>query len=667
MLDLDVTRVSLSFLLIAVTCYLAYAAFRPLRSLLLPRSVAETKDVAPVLGFNLVLCIGVLALILLIVPAAFGIPALVLVLLGVAAVRRGVSHNSSPHPGARPVREWVVGTLRSFRRRPVPVILTIASFGYFAWFLAYARWPSPGDIMSLHGPVTLYLATGGYGGVLAHLGYFYPFGFHLFPATLVSTLSLYPAEAVFVFGGFVVALIPPMMYHLADRLGAHPLLAALAFTAAFVAHPSDNMEKWIIGPFFNGPYPNLLGYLIILLLAVYLIDGFQEGITKAAVIRYAVPAILYSIILAFIYPSFAAWVLLDLGILAFVAAVAARRAAIRSAATSPPSRRLLVALGILLVVLVIAGVVWFTPLPSYVQQLYSSTPTGDMLAYRLDPSFFVDNLTGLVILLAMPIAVRDILLRRRLGISSFYLMISALLALSLDSVVYALVWPILPSRSVLILGTIAWPLLVVELSSMAKAFRVRWATRSVVGPTPALKNVRQLAPVVAVFVVVVAAQAFAFPAVSPLAAPAHYGWFGNTPYFQDDFGGAEWLVAHAAPSDLILSDGSYISRYALSMGFLALSNGPPLEYNHSLFDALNLVWAFPTNVTYIEQALKTYQVRYIFSTSEWGTLDREYTVVYLPKPHDPQTYAQIFDAYPFLQVVYQSGSTRVYQVNPSLL
>ena len=110
-----------------------------------------------------------------------------------------------------------------------------------------------------------------------------------------------------------------------------------------------------------------------------------------------------------------------------------------------------------------------------------------------------------------------------------------------------------------------------------------------------------------------------------------------------------------------MNDGSYISRFALS---LSLKNMTTWPWAESTFPKrasdLFVIWNEPHNVSYIMHMLKRYNVSYIFSTSERFLVGQGRS--YYSRPYDPKVYAQIFDEYHFLEALYMSGSARIYKV-----
>jgi hypothetical protein len=57
-------------------------------------------------------------------------------------------------------------------------------------------------------------------------------------------------------------------------------------------------------------------------------------------------------------------------------------------------------------------------------------------------------------------------------------------------------------------------------------------------------------------------------------------------------------------------------------------------------------------------------VSYVFSSGDWGYLDIQgASKGYKAKPYSPDMYVEFFSNYPFLDLVFISGSSAVFKVN----
>lgn len=663
MLNIDPFRVGLFFSIAALISIIAGQVLSRWYPSLNLRNAPGIHNLVVQIAFGIVLFSAVLLVSLLVLPTNTALLTAVSLFSGLLAVRMYVELRRGGK--RRSVQERARGVLNGVRANLLGLSLVIASFVGFGALLVYMRWPPAGDIMTLHGPVVAFLVEGGYASVAEHLRFFYPIGFHAFPASFVELLGVYPGEAIFLYGGFIGALILLVMYVLARRLGSTPALSLLAFSAPLLVHPSQNLEKWLLGYFFNGPYPNLLGYLIILLVVLLQVNYLDKSLSSADFKSYLPLALLLASVLLFIYPSFAIIILFHMLLLFTARKITRRNTSSAIASKRIPKKRFLRMAGTLVVLAVIAfAIVLLGSTITSVWQAFVNPPPQITAAYQLDPSFFFDNLTGIVIIIGAAICVRYIVQKRQIGVSSFYLMLIALLFLTLHPVLYSLLWPILPSRAVMILGIIAWPLFVAEITRELKRIYADLKQRKPSLPKtrfPRRRGYRR--PEVAILIVLITAQVTSIGMLSPPVTLERLSWFGRTPNFLNDFGAIDWIANNAGPEDLTLTDGSFISRYALSLRPLLLTHHLLSgEQDRDRFEPLDRVWRHPMDVEYVAQTLEAYNVRFILSTSEWGVQRAAEDNAYIPKLYTPSTYARIFEEYPFLKVEYAAGDTRVFRV-----
>ncbi len=658
MLNLDILHVAAGFLALGTLSYVAGWAlsWRGIPVFLEnPIHMAVVRMIHGILVF-----VPVLLVMFAILPPPYALPGLTGVIL-VAASLKLAKHPEGIRGWFRhPVSRVLKGVFTGVRRHPMAIVLAGLSFAYFSWVLVTNRWPNIGDVLLLHGPVTASLSSGGYPAVAERLWFFYPVGFHTTPASLVPALGIYPAEAVFLFGGFLAALLPLLMYVLARSMGAGPFLSLVAFTAAFVVHPSGHLEKWILGPFFNGPYPNLLGYIVVVLILLHLSRRALESPHNTGFSGYAKPALFYSGILVLIYPSFVVPIILHLLLLGSVSLLH-RRGIWASLFENPRARMGFIAAS-LAATLIIITLLYTTELSGLIGRVYPPAHP----AYVLAPEFFFDNITGIVILVGAGISAFAVLNRRAKGVELFYLVLLALMLLSLHDLLYGLIWVMLPSRAIIILGILAWVLLAREIQTLLNKFHGRMRASDGSSRFRRAQLAAKWGPVTAA-ILILTAQAVATGPMTPLFTAHRSGWLSRVPSFSSDFGAAEWFAENADSTDLILSDGSWMSRYAVSLKPLRLTHNLPFEVlERTSWEALNRIWSAPLDEEYIRQALNEYGVQYVLITSEWGAYGRVENE-YRAKAFQPGEYVEIFSSYSFLKVEYAAENTRIFRVQHDVL
>jgi uncharacterized membrane protein len=181
-----------------------------------------------------------------------------------------------------------------------------------------------------------------------------------------------------------------------------------------------------------------------------------------------------------------------------------------------------------------------------------------------------------------------------------------------------------------------------------------------------VKKITSFGEIILIITSVIIAIVVFIPNLSAYLSPKQidiWSWFTRMPTFKDDFAALEWINKNINNTDLILNDGSHISNYLLGLSIKNLTHHPWAQFVHAKrFKDLQKIWQNPKDEKYILETLKKYNVRYILLTSEWGYQLYGENFGYYAKPYSAEEYARIFDQYPFLQVVFKSGSTRVYKV-----
>lgn len=549
----------------------------------------------------------------------------------------------------------------------LPLFLFIITISYFVKTVDYIRWPPAGDVMSTHGPLVSLIEFCGKLPIAPDpIIIAYPPGLHVFVATVNTLLKFYPGEAVLVVAASVIALIPPMVYSATFLATNSKLLSFVAFLATFIPHPSLHLQKWIVGYFYNGPYANLTGYLIIFAFVTAVIAWRLDlqAITWPMIKKFFPLLILTILSLLVTYPSFAIIVSLYA-----ILAIAILYNSIKKELALVIGRflRLNLAKKLSLVIFVsILSVIFFVSTGLHLLEiplvyLTSGSISEDVVrAYAISMPDFFDSINGIASVIAFPCAIYLFLKKKHLWLDLFYLPLFILLLLSLNEALCRYVWIILPNRSIIIAYVLSWIIITttvyeVERHSLKSARRIYISVHN----HRFLINTRMYQVMIMLLAILLVAPSLSGYVSFELTKKL--GWFQHTENFQTDFASLEWISTNVPSDALIMNDGSFISRYALSLSLKNMTNWPWAESTFpKRASDLFAIWDSPHNVPYIMRMLKRYNVSYIFSTSERSLIGQER--LYLSRPYDPEVYAKIFDEYPFLEAVYKSGSTRIYKV-----
>src|SRR2546422_2471520 len=473
-LNLSPTTVAAVFVVLSFAAFLTTRLIAAYVPRLFPGRRSGAAGIASQFAYGTLLNSALLFLLLFVLSAYWSLLVLLvsLLLLSIPLVLNVVERNlTTPDGRAALVRRFA----NALWRDPLELGLTSLSLLIFGYLTVFMRWPPPGDITSLHGPIVALLLTGGYPAAGRELSYFYPLGFHAYPPSVAGPFGLYPGEAILVYGAFLTALIPVLMYSIARKLGASRLLALLAFAGAFVAHPSLNLEEWVLGAFFNGPYPNLMGYLGVLLLAEVLIEHLNGPLGRAELNAYAWVTGPLIFALLPVYPTFAAILAIHLVLLG--GWVILPRQERRYPKLGEIASLFMVAVG-----MVALGAFLLSPTLSVGLNVFSD-PNAARAPYRLDPLFLVDNLSGWMILVGGFLVAWEFVRGRHVGVCSLYLLIAGLLLISLVPFLYPYVWVVLPMRTVIILVSLAWPFVAAGISRRIEEARVGTRLQPIPRPT----------------------------------------------------------------------------------------------------------------------------------------------------------------------------------------
>jgi hypothetical protein len=559
----------------------------------------------------------------------------------------------------------------------LPLTLFLVTTSYFALSLSYMGWPPPGDVLNAHGPFVSLIEYHGKltltPGIIDVV--YYPQGLHVTAATFNTLTNLYPAQAVFILGASFIALIPPVIYSLIYLATSSKVFSLLAFLSVFLVHPSLNLEKWIVGYFYNGPYACLMGYLIVLTFACAL-TNLKLSIQKtdwSTLRKFLLLTILIVISLLITYPSFAVVITTYAAIIILI-----HRDQVFhrfSLLTEQFSRSNIIVKVFLIVSASILTIIFYSLVSMNWDLIAKIFPHLTMAPYSflLSPSWFFDHINGIASIIAFICAVYQLLGKKRIQLNLLYICLMIMCILSLSATINSyILWIIMPARSIIILSVLSWPLILITIYDNYPFFHIEKNIHlSLFNRHLRLKfgNVIQMVTAL-VLISLFAPSLYGYVSFEQTI---RWGGFTHSQHFSDDFSALEWIDKNVSCDALILNDGSFISRYILSLSVKNLTHHVLTE---SMFPKrardLFMIWQNPRDMSYIIETLRIYNVSYIFSTSEEGYLislqleqalnEGRYQSGYFPKIYTPKKYAKIFDQYPFLKIVFKSGFTRIYRV-----
>jgi len=184
----------------------------------------------------------------------------------------------------------------------------LATIAYFTRAVYIAQWPEPGDITWVHGPLVALISY--YGKLpntwfpITNLPLHYPPGFHVVVAFFNTSWNVYPAQAVLIYGASILPLLTLLVYSL-SWIATRSVIASIAGSLSVLYVAQGRLDTWAVGYFYNGPYPNLLAFLLVIFFCgVLLVEDTRHGERR---ISAAVPTIgiLCTLSLFMAYPPFA--------------------------------------------------------------------------------------------------------------------------------------------------------------------------------------------------------------------------------------------------------------------------------------------------------------------------------------------------------------------------
>lgn len=551
----------------------------------------------------------------------------------------------------------------------VPAALFIITFLYFSNAIAIFEWPPPGDVFN-HGLFTSILVSnrktsftmGQYAPSLPLPPLLSLSGLHVLSATLSMFTGVFPGEAVFIVGGTIVILIPMLLYSLTYILTRSKLLSLLTFLSTFLI--GIGLEEWVFGYFYNGPYPNLFGFLAILLFLTYPIASSEIQVERKQSTHETALTLLIILGVLLVYPVFVIFILLY-----FLVSALYEEKVITTFKDIVKKRK-----NVFLLLLFSTTILLFVALSITTNQelfqvlqgmtLHLSKVYG-RLGYAIYTPIFYTSTIGVTILIAGIVSILFAIKHFYSKLALFYLVVFVPVMLSLHPDLFPLFSYILPNRSLMICSLVSWVILAVLLcqvfaDSRHVSKRIAFKNRSYITQTNPNK-------IIAVFLIV--SLVFTPSLFSTLTfEPAHrYSWLMRHG-FANDYDVLLWVNENVRPADLIMNDYSYTSRYLLSF---SIKNVTAKHYFNSDFERTRALdveefWKKPMDIARFLNLIEKYNISYVLITSELGCRipkDIGGSSKYIAKPYSPAMYKALFDDSPLLELMFEKGNASIYKIS----
>ena len=588
------------------------------------------------------------------------------------------------------------------QRQLIHNVVSLTLFGVIVFYMCTAvnqlKWPFPGDALSNGMRVSFILyyqkIPSTYAPLAPSLRLLYPPGFHTMSALLSSFIQseYYPAEIVLVTGAIITALIPCMLFFVTYMKTRAITFSLLPFLSIFLLHPSGHRELSILGYFVNGTYSTLMGllFMITFVSLIHLRDSSKDNSLDLDPVHFLLLVFILVGAIVFVYIHYIVY--LSIYLLIFIISnrkSVAQRILQMRATINVVLRRHHATLMVLFVISAIICVVLLrlkviSHLISTIQYLINVIGV-ELYEHYLFKNFMYDNLNGFMILLMSPVVVTSLIMkgRREVQTNLFYLCFFFPIMLSLNRNLFLKFFLFfLPRRSVMLLASLAWVIFARSLHNISSQhLKFSGISRKF----PSYQKFSSLCVTVILFLLVFSQFAPAlkfyrnkgfiitgrrtFWSISPCEGsttesidcdhPADYE-------YPDDYLAAMWIDQNIPAEDLILNDWSWASLYLLAFSIKNVIVSFVTDTPRA--KECRVIWDQPEHPMHEQifiNLIEKYEIKYLWVTAEWGYFDywaHGGDNLYKTKKKRPLVYGAIFDKYPFLTPVFQSGDSKIYKI-----
>lgn len=560
---------------------------------------------------------------------------------------------------------------------------------YFSYAIYKFKWPPIGDAINHSFYVSLIINNSRIPNAFTPISdfpFFYPKGFHINAAFFSLLLQIYPAESVFLFGGFLIIILITMIYAMSFLFSRSRLAALfmyiLSFQVYYINSKPGNLERWIVGYFFNGPYPNIYGLLMVFLsFSLVTLAASNEDLINNK--KYTLIHFPIIIALLLTYPNFTYFVIIFLLINLRLNNRKQNFKDFLSFLTKDRHTFAYFIINICLLIYYSYYIYVFEVAPNMFIKDKFFRYKGINLNYMIPQSYLFGGIFGHIMVLGLVLSIfyliisglyriknqQDELLDIRFIKYSLitYVFIMIVLLSSTDINIYKyLYFVILPDRAIIIILILSWLInyyiiknLIYLLLSMINYKNIINKNRRII------RSPKRNSMLISILILFLLFNDNIYVSLQQHASGQlieHYSWFSKRESFKTDIKVLEWVIYNIPSCDLILNDFSWSSLYILGLSLKNITS----HYNY-IFAIMNrtkdalMVWLNPSNESLLISFLRRYNVSYILSTSEIGYFNYlEWK--YKSKPYSPKEYIEILEKYNFLKIIYRNGDAAVFKV-----
>ncbi|MGI0045465.1 MAG: hypothetical protein ACRD47_17335, partial [Nitrososphaeraceae archaeon] len=197
------------------------------------------------------------------------------------------------------------------RKNVFALVLILFTFTYLANLAIDKGWPPVGDAI-MHSTITSKILNDGtsvHRQPFAPFPAVYPTGFHSFAANFSLFANIFPGESIYLIATFTLIIFSMLLFTLSYVLTNSFWLSLPSTFSALVIHSSGQLERWIGGFLWNGPYPSLFAFTAVICALIFLELNYRRSKSFFTVLP-VLTLIVVSLVVA--YPNFVPHVLIFL-------------------------------------------------------------------------------------------------------------------------------------------------------------------------------------------------------------------------------------------------------------------------------------------------------------------------------------------------------------------
>jgi len=519
-------------------------------------------------------------------------------------------------------------------------VIVLLFFAHLTYVVNYYGFPPPAGDGIRHGLVTSLAVYNEklpftYDPLGSNRFMDHPLGFHSITAYFTTLIGNYPADSMFIIASFLTGLIFLVIFSLTYQLTKSIPLAVLGSLFIFWVNTTGNLETWIMGYLYNGPYPNIAGYLLVLTSILLYMVSRESEISHHKRIKILQAIIIITLVV--MYPPFALIPIVFLilfkvidrknTILSIYKIIRQKNYNLISDDKNSNSIRnsfnFLKFLKqeklffIFIISVIILGPIFFNilldpnnPIGDKFEKLY------DRKSFSIDLEYFQYNFAGIISILGAIISAGLIIFRRHMQIGIIQLFLFSVL---LGSVFFGPFSVFLPSRVGLLLNILSWVVFCVAINEFLKWKKISSLIFIIKSHSNKI-NVNKIIISILIFAIVIW-PSFALHINGEIAN--RYDWFSRSAFFLNDTPVLEWISHNVTFDDLILNDFSYTSSYLQSF---SIQNVTANRWSNSAISVViandtQRYWDDPMDLCRLADLIEKYDIKYVLLTHEWGYRD----------------------------------------------